>query len=420
MALDKIRIRGGKVLKGEITISGSKNAALPLLALTTLANKPCIIHNVPHLEDISNMIKILRHLGATVAQDGNTVTVDASKLTTFEAPYDIVRKMRASVVFMGPLLAKYGESKVSLPGGCAIGVRPIDLHLKAFEALGAKIQIEEGYVLASGKQLKGCKFFFDKVTVTGTMNAMMAAAAAQGETILQNCAKEPEVICFAQAMRNMGIEVTGDGTDNIHVIGTKNIGGFEIENIPDRIETGTYMIAAAITGGDILLKKTDSTMLESVIAKLKQTGTMVEDKGSTIRVKAASEIIPCDIETQPHPGFPTDMQAQFVSLLCLANGKSNVSETIFENRFMHVPELARMGADLKVNGHTVTIAGVKQLKGAPVMATDLRASASLVLAGLIAKGTTEVLRVYHLDRGYERMDLKLKSVGADIERVPEL
>lgn len=419
MALDKIRIHGGKKLKGEVIISGSKNAALPLLALTTLANKPCVIHNVPHLEDINNMIRILKHLGAKVTQEKNTVTVDATTLTSFEAPYEIVRKMRASVVFMGPLLAKYGESKVSLPGGCAIGVRPIDLHLKAFEALGADIHIEEGYVLAKAKQLKGTKFFFDKITVTGTMNAMMAAACASGETILQNCAKEPEVVCFAQAMRKMGIEVTGDGTETIHVKGTKNIGGFEITNIPDRIETGTYMVAAAITGGELHLRNTDPHLLESVIAKLKQTGSTVEEEQNGIWVKAGPKILHCDIETSPHPGFPTDMQAQFVSLLSLAEGESNVSETIFENRFMHVPELSRMGAHLKVSGHTVAISGVKNLNGAPVMATDLRASASLILAGLVAKGTTEVLRVYHLDRGYERMDLKLKAVGADIERVPE-
>jgi UDP-N-acetylglucosamine 1-carboxyvinyltransferase len=419
MALDKIRIQGGNRLKGEVIISGSKNAALPLLALTVLGNKPCTIHNVPHLEDIKNMIKILDHLGAKVTQEKNTITVDATKLTSFDAPYDIVRKMRASVVFMGPLLAKYGEAKVSLPGGCAIGVRPIDLHLKAFEALGSDIHIEEGYVLAKAQKLKGCKFFFDKVTVTGTMNAMMAASAAEGETILQNCAKEPEVICFADAMRKMGVDVSGDGTDTIHILGTNNIGGFEINNIPDRIETGTYMVAAAITGGEVHLLNTDPHLLESVIAKLRQTGSTVEEEKNGIWVKAGSKILPCNIETSPHPGFPTDMQAQFVSLLSLADGKSNVTETIFENRFMHVPELSRMGADLKVSGHMVTISGVKKLNGAPVMATDLRASASLVLAGLIASGTTDVLRVYHLDRGYERMDLKLKSLGANIERVPE-
>jgi UDP-N-acetylglucosamine 1-carboxyvinyltransferase len=269
------------------------------------------------------------------------------------------------------------------------------------------------------KNSKGCKFFFDKVTVTGTMNAMMAASAAEGETILQNCAKEPEVICFADAMRKMGVDVSGDGTDTIHILGTNNIGGFEINNIPDRIETGTYMVAAAITGGEVHLLNTDPHLLESVIAKLRQTGSTVEEEKNGIWVKAGSKILPCNIETSPHPGFPTDMQAQFVSLLSLADGKSNVTETIFENRFMHVPELSRMGADLKVSGHMVTISGVKKLNGAPVMATDLRASASLVLAGLIASGTTDVLRVYHLDRGYERMDLKLKSLGANIERVPE-
>ena len=419
MALDKIRIHGGKRLKGEVTISGSKNAALPLLALTVLGNKPCTIHNVPHLEDIKNMIKILDHLGAKVTQEKNTITVDATKLTSFDAPYDIVRKMRASVVFMGPLLAKYGEAKISLPGGCAIGVRPIDLHLKAFEALGADIHIEEGYVLAKAKKLKGCKFFFDKITVTGTMNVMMAAAYAEGETILHNCAKEPELVCFAQAMRMMGIQVSGEGTDTIHIQGSKNIGGFDIENIPDRIETGTYMVAAAMTGGDVYIRNTDPRLLESVIAKLQQTGSTVEEEKNGIWVKAGPTILPCHIETSPHPGFPTDMQAQFVSLLSLANGESNVTETIFENRFMHVPELNRMGANLKVSGHTVTIVGVKKLNGAPVMATDLRASASLILAGLVATGTTEVLRVYHLDRGYERMDLKLKALGADIERVPE-
>jgi UDP-N-acetylglucosamine 1-carboxyvinyltransferase len=419
MALDKIRIYGGNRLHGEIKISGSKNAALPLLALTVLGNEPCTIHNVPQLEDINNMVRILEHMGAKVKREGETITVDATQLTSHEAPYEIVRKMRASVVFMGPLLAKYGEAKVSLPGGCAIGVRPIDLHLKAFEALGAKIQIEEGYVLAKGSALKGTKIFFDKITVTGTMNAMMAAACAEGETVLQNCAKEPELVCFAEAMRKMGIKVVGDGTDTITIHGTKKIGGFEIDNIPDRIETGTYMVGAAMTGGDVHLKNTDPTLLASVIAKLKQTGATVEEEKNGIWVKAGPRILPCDIETQPHPGFPTDMQAQFVAMLCLAEGKSNVSETIFENRFMHVPELARMGADVKVSGHTVTISGVKKLKGAPVMATDLRASASLILAGLMADGTTDVLRVYHLDRGYERMDLKLKALGAKIERIPE-
>ncbi|MCC7460688.1 MAG: UDP-N-acetylglucosamine 1-carboxyvinyltransferase, partial [Proteobacteria bacterium] len=337
MALDKIRIHGSnKPLQGEIQISGSKNAALPLLALTVLGNKPCTIHNVPHLEDINNMIRILEHMGAKVKREGTTITVDAETLTSHEAPYDIVRKMRASVVFMGPLLAKYGEAKVSLPGGCAIGVRPIDLHLKAFEALGASIQIEEGYVLAKGSKLKGIKIFFDKITVTGTMNAMMAAAQAEGETILQNCAKEPELICFAEAMRRMGVQVSGDGTDTITIQGTQNIGGFEIDNISDRIETGTYMIAAAITGGELYLKNTDPAFLESVIAKLKQTGSAVEEEKNGIWVRAGKKILPCNIETQPHPGFPTDMQAQFVAMLCLAESKSVVSETIFENRFMHV------------------------------------------------------------------------------------
>lgn len=419
MSLDKIRIYGGTSLHGEVEIAGSKNAALPLFALTAMAGKPCKLHNIPNLEDIANMVKILKHLGASVAIDGNTYTVDATHLTSFEAPYEIVRKMRASVVFLGPLLGKYGEAKVSLPGGCAIGVRPIDMHLKGFQALGATITIEEGYVLAKAKQLRGCKFFFDKNTVLGTINVMMAASYAEGETILQNCAKEPEVVAVANAMRMMGVEISGDGTDTIRIIGRKTMNGFEIRNIPDRIETGTYMVAAAITRGELLLKNTDASMLDSVIAKLEQTGTQVKVEKNQIHVKYTDSILPCDIQTSPHPGFPTDMQAQFVSLLCLAKGESAVTETIFENRFMHVPELCRMGAHLKVEGATVHISGVPELKGAPVMATDLRASASLILAGLVAQGTTEVLRVYHLDRGYERMDLKLKNVGANIERVSD-
>ena len=419
MSLDKIRIHGGVRLQGEVSISGAKNAALPLLALTTMAGKPCTIHNVPLLEDVHNMFHILRHLGATVEHDGHTCRVDATKLTSFEAPYDIVRKMRASVVFLGPLLAKYGEAKVSLPGGCAIGVRPIDLHLKGLEALGANIQIEEGYVVAHCKQLQGAKFFFDKITVMGTINIMMAAAYAKGETVLSNCAREPEIVAVADAMRHMGIAISGDGSDTIRIQGSQNIGGFEIQNIPDRIETGTYMVAAAITGGDVVLKKVNPTLLESVIAKLQQTGSTVNVSENEIHVIGGKEIHAVDIETLPHPGFPTDMQAQFVSLLSLANHDSTVHETIFENRFMHVPELNRMGANLKVQGSTVKITGVKELKGAPVMATDLRASASLILAGLAASGTTEVLRVYHLDRGYEKMEEKLKKLGANIERVKE-
>lgn len=418
MSLDKIRIYGGVSLQGEVHISGAKNAALPLLALTTIADGPCILHNVPDLEDVNNMIRILKHLGADVTREGTTCTVNASKLNSVEAPYDIVRKMRASVVFLGPLLGKYGEAKVSLPGGCAIGVRPIDLHLKALEALGASIQIEEGYVLAKGK-LKGCKFFFDKITVMGTINVMMAAAFAEGETILSNCAHEPEVVAVAHAMKKMGAEISGEGTETITIRGKKSYAGFEFENIPDRIETGTYMVAAAITGGNIKLKNTDPTLLQSVIAKLEQTGSTVTTTKTQIHVKAGKEIVSCDIETLPHPGFPTDMQAQFVSLLSLGNSDCVVHETIFENRFMHVPELNRMGADLKVQGSTVKISGVRSLKGAPVMATDLRASASLILAGLAASGMTDVLRVYHLDRGYEKMEVKLKALGARIERLSE-
>lgn len=417
--MDKIRIYGGAKLHGEVLISGAKNAALPLLALTAMADGPCTLHNVPDLEDVNNMVRILKHLGANVMRDGNTCTVDATQLTSVEAPYEIVRKMRASVVFLGPLVGKYGEAKVSLPGGCAIGVRPIDLHLKGLEALGASIQIEEGYVLAKGKNLKGCKFFFDKITVMGTINIMMAASFAEGETILSNCAHEPEVVAVAHAMKKMGVEISGEGTETIRIVGKKSYQGFDFENIPDRIETGTYMVAAAITGGDVRIKNTDPSLLQSVIAKLEQTGSKVTATKNQIHVKAGKEILSCDIETLPHPGFPTDMQAQFVSLLSLGNSDCVVHETIFENRFMHVPELNRMGANLKVQGSTVKISGVKELKGAPVMATDLRASASLVLAGLAASGMTDVLRVYHLDRGYEKMEVKLSNLGARIERLRE-
>ncbi len=419
MALDRIRIYGKRRLRGEIPISGAKNAALPILAASLLTGDPCRITNVPSLKDIDTMCDVLLVLGGKVRRLDHEVEVQMAQLTGAEAPYDFVRKMRASVLLLGPLLARFGFARVSLPGGCAIGVRPIDQHLKAFQALGARIQLKDGYVEAEARELIGTTFAFDRVTVTGTVNVMFAASLAKGETKLENCACEPEVVACAELLTKMGAHVSGAGTSEIRIGGVKKLRGFDIPLIPDRIETGTYMVAAALTEGDLYLRNGREGDLAAVIEKLRQTGAEVTPDAAGIRVVGRRPILPTRIQTAPHPGFPTDMQAQLMVLLCLARGTSVITETIFENRFMHVAELIRMGANLRVENSSVTVVGVERLSGAPVMATDLRASASLVLAGLAAEGTTEVLRIYHLDRGYENMDGKLRSVGAEIERVHE-
>lgn len=419
MALDRIKITGGRTLKGEIEIGGAKNAALPLMALTLLTPQNCRIRNVPDLNDVATMAEILRALGVQIKREKGAIEARAESLNKAEAPYDFVRKMRASVLLLGPLLARFGYARVSMPGGCAIGVRPIDQHLKAFQALGAEIHLSEGYVEAKASRLKGAKFKFETVTVTGTANAVMAAARAEGVSRFENCAREPEVTLVGETLAKMGARIRGIGTETIEVEGCPELNGFDVPLIPDRIETGTYLVAGAITNGDLFLRNAHALHLQAVIDKLRETGAeILEDRGG-LRVRGRRPIRPVRIETAPFPSFPTDMQAQLLALLCFADGKSTIKETIFENRFMHVPELIRMGADLKIKGPTVTIQGVPTLQGANVMATDLRASACLVLAGLAAQGVTEVLRIYHLDRGYERMEAKLSAVGADIVRVRE-
>jgi len=419
MALDKMQIKGGIPLKGEIPISGAKNATLPLLAMTLLTSKPCQLRNVPNLKDVESMVNILNALGVQTQSKNSVIDVQAKDVLQTEAPYDFVRKMRASILILGPLLARYGKARVSMPGGCAIGVRPIDLHLRAFEALGAQIDLQDGYVEAKASKLRGATHRFEYVTVTGTINALMAASLAQGESTFHNCALEPEVTACARALEKMGIPMKGIGTRTLHVQGKKDMNGMVIDMIPDRIETGTYLVAGAITQGDLFLRGASSSDLKVVIEKIRNTGSEVLEDQAGIRIRGKQPIAPTNIETAEFPGFPTDMQAQLMTLLCLSKGKSVIKENIFENRFMHVSELTRMGADLQVKGSEVFVNGVKRLQGAPVMATDLRASASLILAGLAADGVTEVLRIYHLDRGYERMESKLKAVGANIQRVYE-
>jgi UDP-N-acetylglucosamine 1-carboxyvinyltransferase len=418
--MDKIVIRGGQRLGGEVQVSGAKNAALPLLASALLPTGPSTFQNVPLLNDVSTMGKLLRRLGCEV--DGQrTVTVappDQSRVTC-EAPYDLVKTMRASVLVLGPLLARYGRARVSLPGGCAIGARPIDVHLKGLEAMGAQITLEHGYVDARAERLRGANIVCDVPSVTGTENLIMAAALAQGRTVIENAAREPEVEELAVVLNKMGARIQGAGTAIIQVEGVNQLHPIEHAILPDRIEAGTFMVAAAITRGDVLVKGTRPEHLDAVMAKLRGSGVTVTVEEGGVRVRGGGDLRPIDITTQPHPGFPTDMQAQFMVLASCARGQSIIKETIFENRFMHVPELGRMGADIHTDGRVAVIRGVERLSGATVMATDLRASASLVLAGLVAEGTTEVLRVYHIDRGYERIEKKLRGLGAQIERVKE-
>jgi UDP-N-acetylglucosamine 1-carboxyvinyltransferase len=412
----KIIIRGGRRLRGEARVSGAKNAALPILASSLLASGRSTYRNVPDLGDVVTMKKLLRQLGAEVEGDGRT-TVDSTHITNFEAPYELVKTMRASALVLGPLVGRYGEARVSLPGGCAIGARPIDQHLKGLAAMGARIELEHGLVSARAKRLHGATVVFDLITVTGTENLMMAAVVAKGCTTLENCACEPEVEELARVLNKMGARIRGAGTSLITIEGVDELHPLDHAIIPDRVEAGTLMVAAALTRGNVLVKDCLPEHLDAVTDKLRAAGADVTVEGDAIRVIGRSEIRPTDIATRPYPGFPTDMQAQFMVLMARARGQSLLNENIFENRFMHVPELQRMGADIVIQGHTAIVRGPTRLKGAKVMATDLRASACLVLAGLIAEGTTEILRVYHLDRGYERLESKLRLLGADIRRV---
>lgn len=413
--MQKIVIRGGHRLKGEVRVSGAKNAALPILACSLLARGASIFRNVPGLGDVLTMKKLLRQLGAEV--DGKVITgIDTSRIDKFEAPYELVKTMRASALVLGPLVARYGHARVSLPGGCAIGARPIDQHLKGLTAMGARIELQHGTVTARAKRLRGATIVFDVVTVTGTENLMMAAALAKGRSTLENAACEPEVEELARVLNKMGARIRGAGTSLISVEGVDDLHPVDHAIIPDRIEAGTLMVAAAATRGNVLVRDCAPEHLDAVIAKLNAAGVDVSVEPGGVRVRGKAEIAPADIATRPYPGFPTDMQAQFMALMTMARGQSVLTENIFENRYMHVPELARMGADIVIEGRTAIVRGPTKLKGAKVMATDLRASACLVLAGLMAEGTTEVLRVYHLDRGYERLDQKLRALGADIRR----
>ncbi len=417
--MDKILVHGGHILNGSVRISGSKNSALPILAATLLTREPCVIYNVPDLSDIHYMLQILSHLGAHVERASGTVRIQAEKIKT-EAPYEIVRKMRASVCVLGPLLGREKEAVVSLPGGCVIGDRPIDLHLKGFEALGAVSRIEHGNVRIFASELRGATMNLrgkQGPTVLGTDNVMMAAVLAEGTTVIESAAAEPEVVDLANFLNKMGAKIEGAGTRRIVIEGVKELHGAEHSVIPDRIEAGTYLVAGAIMGSDVTLRRVEPAHLGSVIETVRESGYTIETTSDTIRIKGNSAPKPLTLTTEPYPGFPTDMQAQMCALLCATSGISVISETIFPQRFMHVSELKRMGADIALNGHTAIIKGVPMLSGAPVMASDLRASAALVLAGLRAEGVTEVNRVYHIDRGYESIDDKLNALGAKIERV---
>ncbi len=413
--MDKIILSGGHRLKGEVRISGAKNAALPILCSAILSGGRSTFKNVPVLQDVRTMGRLLAKLGCEVEGE-RTLTIAADKLSDLSAPYEMVKTMRASVLVLGPLVARHGRARVSLPGGCAIGARPIDQHLKGLEAMGAKITLSHGYVEAKAKRLRGARIVFDVPTVTGTENVMMAAALAKGRSVLENCAREPEVEELARVLNKMGARVHGAGTTVIDVEGVDELHPIEHAIIPDRIEAGTFMVAAAVTRGDVLIRDCLPEHLDAVIAKLRASGAEITAEDGGLRVRGRGDPGPVDITTQPYPGFPTDMQAQFMVLASVATGQSVITETIFENRYMHVQELARMGADIHVDGRTSIIRGVPRLSGTTVMATDLRASASLILAGLVASGKTEILRVYHLDRGYERIEKKLRPLGADIRR----
>jgi len=417
--MDKLKITGGKSLNGKVAVSGAKNASLPILISAILGSGKSRFERVPDLQDITTTELVLNHLGLKSTFENGVMTLDASKIATVDAPYDLVRKMRASILVLGPLLAREGKAKVSLPGGCAIGARPIDLHLFALEKLGAKITLDGGYVIAEAKRLRGARVAFEFPSVGATENAMMAACLADGETVLENSAKEPEIVDLAIALRTMGAKITGEGTESIHIQGVSSLSGANHRVVGDRIEAGTFLAAALATRGKVTVEGLAPHHLESVLAKFEEAGAVITRGKESITLEAKGRAKGTDVKTQPFPGFPTDMQAQFMAAMCVAEGPSLITETIFENRFMHVPELARLGCDLTVRGNSVMVKGTDKLKGAPLMATDLRASASLVMGGLCAEGETVVSRIYHLDRGYERMEEKLRSLGAQIVRVKE-
>ncbi len=418
--MDKLLITGGTRLEGEIRISGAKNAALPIIVSTLLADEPVTICNVPHLHDITTTMELLGRMGVQITiNEKMSVEVDSSTIKELVAPYELVKTMRASILVLGPLLARHGEAEVSLPGGCAIGSRPVNLHIHGLEAMGADITVENGYIKARCKRLQGAKLVMDMVTVTGTENLMMAATLADGTTIIENAAREPEVVDLANCLNSMGAKVSGAGTDTISIEGVERLGGSHYKVLPDRIETGTFLVAAAITGGKIKLKDTDPDLLDAVLGKLQEAGADIETGKDWISLDMhGRRPRAVDICTAPYPAFPTDMQAQFTVMNALATGSGAITETVFENRFMHIQELQRMGAEINLKGNTAFSTGVKELNGAPVMATDLRASASLVIAGLIARGETTIERIYHIDRGYECIEEKLQLLGAEIRRVP--
>jgi len=415
--MDKLLITGGNRLSGDIKISGAKNAALPILCAGLLTADTVQLSNVPHLQDVNTMLKLLRQMGLRVEEDGDRMALTGSAIEKLEAPYELVKTMRAAILVLGPLVARFGEAKVSLPGGCAIGSRPVDQHIKGLQAMGAEIAIEAGYIHAKAKKLKGTRIVTDMITVTGTENLLMAAVLADGETVLENAAREPEVTDLANLLVKMGAKIEGIGTDRLVVQGVDKLHGASHDVIPDRIETGTFLCAVAAAGGDVTLRSTRSDILDVALDKLREAGAILTSGADWIRVQMAARPKAVSFRTTEYPGFPTDMQAQFMALNCIADGSSRVTETIFENRFMHVQELNRLGAAIDIDGHTAVVQGVEKLVGAPVMATDLRASASLVIAGLAAEGQTLVDRIYHLDRGYDRMEAKLSAVGANIERV---
>ena len=417
---EKLIISGGNRLQGTVKIDGAKNSALSIMAATLLTKDVCILRNVPRLTDVDIMTKVIRKLGVKVEwKEDNNLYIDSDNFNNYEAPYELVKMMRGSILVMGPLLARLKKAKISLPGGCAIGARPVDYHLKGFEALGAQVEVEKGYIEAKVNILKGDEIYLDFPSLGATENIMMAACLAEGVTKIENAAKDPEVVELGHFLNKMGAKVEGLGTDLIEIEGVKKLHGVDYTIIPDRIEAGTYMIAAAITGGDVLIEKVDPLLLKPLIVKLEEAGVRIELEKSLIKVTGPDRVKAVDIKTLPFPGFPTDMQPQFMALSCVAKGTSVIIETVFEKRFTHIGDLIRMGADIKVEGHSAIIKGVKKLSAAPVMASDLRGGAALVLAGLVAEGTTELSRIYHLDRGYVNLEEKLTSLGADIKRVKE-
>ena len=415
--MQKLAIQGGARLNGEVRISGAKNAALPIMCASLLSADDVRLSNLPDMHDVATMAKLLQQMGVSVALSPQAATFNAGHVDKLEAPYDMVKTMRAAILVLGPLLTRFGEARVSLPGGCAIGSRPVDLHIKGLQAMGAEIHIEHGYIHATAKRLRGARILFDLVSVTGTENLMMAACLAEGETIIENAAREPEVVDLANCLISMGARISGAGTDVIRIQGVDKLHGATHAIMPDRIETGTYLCAAAVTGGDIRLLKTSAAYLDTVVDKLMDAGCDITVERDAIRLVAPKRLKAVSLRTAPYPAFPTDMQAQFMAINCIADGVATIRETIFENRFMHVNELMRLGANIQIEGNNAIVRGVERLEGATVMATDLRASASLVIAGLVAEGETLIDRIYHLDRGYERIEEKLAKLGASVKRV---